>query len=893
MSRCRLFAGLIAAALLATGGAVAVAATPVTYPTATITTSKNLAPGATGNAMKFDVKNTADPTHVIDYVRIYQPADVALSAATAPAGWTATKLTIDNSMLFTPTVGGLPGGATLTFALTATIANAPASDRLQNWVVGTRFQGADRTLYQARPTAAGALQTTVRVLKVVGTPDFTPAFGAGTSGPFTTAQDNRKLTYSVQYVGSGNPTTITAAVTPAAAAPPAVADTWTPTSVNNAGTTALEVAVKFGSVGTGRVMQAGAEASGNGVSAVAALVDSVKFDVQSAFAPAQAAALTPTVLSSTTGTQTFTLKVSNTGDSVGKLLPANTRLTFANATTSFAVPLKNAQDVAKSTTLAPSTSLVFESLLPTGALDGTYDVTFTYGPADNHGAVATGTLPVTQDLLIDTIFPKVTGLTLASADGQRQGLDGALVSAVNADTSRPYVFTRGDTLNFGGTVDADVAEVTCAIVWLDATVAPLGTEAAECDISDSNALTGSYTATLPPAGATAAQLVVTVEDAAGNTGESSSAPALLDVTAPRLGTTVAELLNVELPADIARSAGRTGCTGLPAPCTAWRTLTVTFDEPVVGSFDPSDFVVVAPSAPVALPVATVIGANATRYTTTATLVLSAAFPEDATPVVTYLRLPTSTTTAVADAAGNVVSPLPGTIADGVAPRHPVLTEVQGKAAASGKFWTNDAASVDFLMTGVTPGHVAKVLVDDGDASTADTVVCLAQAQIIDGLDGVECSGALPAAAGTADQAFSVYVLATDAAGNSSLENPTASTLHTVLYDGTAPTILSAALVRDASGEHIVVTFSEDIASGSDNPADWRFYEPGSGAAYLITRVGSVAGQPTKRRLDLGGHDPFAGQLSVAYASPGTTAYADYAGNTVDSHEVEVAVSAST
>lgn len=877
MSRCRLFAGLVAAAVIATGSAVAVAATPVTSPTAKITTSTDLAPGA--NTMKFDVKNTSDPSHVIDYVRIYQPANIALSAAVAPAGWTASTLSDDNSILFKPTVGGLPGGATLTFGVTATTA-APVSDRLQNWSVATRFTGADRTLYPARAAAAGDLTTVVRVLKVTTTPSapsFTPAPGTPTATAlqFTTGQDNRLLTYTVEYVGSGNPATVAAALTTSGG------DTWTATSTalgSATKTATLDVPVKFGGVGTGRVMKVSAMASGNGVTADAPKVDTAKFDVQSAFAPTQAAALTPTVLTNTTGAQTFTLKVSNTGDSIGKLDVANTALSFTRigATgTNFTVPLKTPQDVAKSSTLAPSTTLTFEGGVPTGFLDGSYDIALTYGKWDNHGALATGSLPVVQDLLIDTLFPKVTGLTLAPADGARAGSAGELVTAANANTERSYVFTRGDTLNFAGTVDTDATGVTCVIEWTDSTVAEIGSSDAECEIGDGNALTGSYDVLLTPPGATAARLVVTVEDAAGLTGVNTSAPALLDLTAPRIGTSVASLLGVELPEELAKGAGRTGCAGLAAPCTAARTLTVTFDEPVVGGFGPADFTVVSASTNVVHPVTSVIGADATRYTTTATLIVSNVFGEDTTPVVTYLRLPTSSATAVADAAGNILSLLPATIADGIAPRHPVLSKVQNKDAVGGEFWTNNNET-DFVVTGLSPGHSATVLLDDGNATTPDTMLCSGASDDLVDLDGVTCTGTLPAT----DGAYVVYVLATDKAGNSSIESPTAPVRHTVQLDTVVPTLTSAQLVSDGGGEYLLVTFSEPIASGTDNPADWRFYETVSGAGFVITRVSAF--NATQRRLDLGPHDPYTSgsTLGLTYDPPASSAYADRAGNTV-------------
>lgn len=244
--------------------------------------------------------------------------------------------------------------------------------------------------------------------------------------------------------------------------------------------------------------------------------------------------------------------------------------------------------------------------------------------------------------------------------------------------------------------------------------------------------------------------------------------------------------------------------------------------------------------------------------------------EDATPLVSYCPGMTPSRPSYRD---RVSRTLTGgraiTALDRVAPDIPVITQIAGHGGAN--VLANDPDPT-VRLSDLRPGHFGQVYLESGDQAgfqrLGDTFLGEAEA----GQSGI-ADVQLPDLG--EDGTYPLYGVARDRAActtGSSEECPNHSGADSATYR--LDTLKPEALFASTDGPEVTVRFSEPV-SGTDDPAQWTITPGGP-----VTQVGGAGNE----RLLAVSNAPAGAQ--VTWAPPLSGAYADGAGNQVDGFVLE-------
>lgn len=779
---------------------------------------------------------------------------------TGGSGWSAVRTSGDTGWKFsaapaassslpstplTPApTKGLPQGGVATFTLPVTYIT-PDVDTTARWRVQTSTN--DGASYTDTAAGAGsALVQTIRVLTL--TP---PTIDFVRPGLVTAGQDNRQLTYTLTYLGTGSMDVATSASNTAGDS----SETQTATLSGAARSLTYRATPSFPtSSPTQRALTATATGVISGVgSAVAVPASTGLYTVQEP-AVITVSACSATVSGNHLFTPTATVATSgaaddNTVDSVS-LAADGITLDYGTATSPSTATLRTARTAAKGTT--DTGVLLTDVTSAEPAADQTSAITYAVNGIDANGATVRSSGQC-GSLDIDVTAPVATG-TLST--GIRQP---TAVGQTRATADGPEVATDGTPITIAGTIAGGTASaLTCDLVEYRYDGSQNAVSPADCTLSGS-AFSGSGSVPHFNVTTTSLRLRMTTTDEVGNTTTTESAPLAVDSQPP-------------------------GFDDLTSTTVDSKTITVVLDELTAGSFLPQEFTVTAGSTRYLVSSVTTDGAagrtsDVPGFARTITLKLNSALGEDDMPLVSYKPLATGTTPA-ADGAGNLLATTSPTgpaasvtVLDGIAPAMPGLISVNGKAAQLGPntYYVNGSRPV-FRIGAVGQNHTAEVYLDSDlsdTLSTGDQQVCSALNDSSASTE-VDCITSVNALF-TDDADYPLLVVARDAAGNVSAPEGSRLTV-----DTQGPSIVS--VQRTADG--LLVTFNE-IVVGRDYADDW-FITSSSGAISGPLSVTS-AGSGTQRRLTFADGDPVlaaAVQVNYAPAGPGDQRYQDLAGNTL-------------
>lgn len=798
---------------------------------------------------RFTVTNPAtDGTAVatnVNYVSI-SPQDPTLFRVLSGSGplpvgggnnsqWSVDTNAAANRIVFRTTVptpanpSGDPilPGQSKTFTVVSDVLR-PAKDVVRPWQVAAS-DDAGRTTTTLTPATSGALNTTIRVLRVVGVELTAPATALDNS--ITDGQEGVGARVRVQNAGSApltvtpsltgtNGTTVTSNAAPQVV--PAVSEgvfDFVFTAGGPSSTTLTGDAV--GSDGTGNVADSYSATS----SAITVLTrPTATYSLNS---------LTPRDVVPGNA-YAFQLTVSKTGQAAMTIDPAETFLRFGTGSNRFSASINAPITVGANSQTVPITFKA--ATVPAALADGAYTPTLRIGGPDENG------VPI-------RIFPSISNtITLDRAAPAIAPLLNPAASLVQGATPAA---TNNVALPFGGTIrDKGAACGSCVITsaqlrQFDAS----GNALPSINVTPTNSngnIGGSFNGTFDPA-ARSVQLFVVARDAAFNSAEGISPAIPVDNQAPQLQSAstgpARDRIVVRLSELVARP------NALPFTATEW---SITDNSHVVTDvqLSPSN----AGGDVVTLTVAPELGLNER-------------------PQVSYTPAassPARDRVGIQMPAGQIL-PI-----DGILPPTPVIDMVSGQAkqndGSGDKFFTNDSTP-DFVISNVTGTDVAEVYrdvnnsgqieeTDDellGSATASQTTVEVTSKDL-----------------GTIDQSFTVLARVRDTSGQ--LSTPAAETL---VLDFTAPSV--TAVASDTTAKTVSLTFSESLVSGRDFSEDWTVLGQHSLGFRTSIQPDSVSGADAVRTLTVD-YDPAQVTLDqVRYdlvSSDASDRYSDRAGNSV-------------
>lgn len=858
----------------------------------------------------FTITNTGDPNDApadtingevpdpsVRWVRIgpmqQRVGGTLVPANSGAAGWTGTAVHLDgdNKQDAVEFKGGtLAAGDTLQFTVWADASHLPA-DRAIDWKIELSDSPDGDTITEAGAVAPGDLTTGIRVLDVE---TVTAAAPNGVIDNSATA-DQSNLVYETKVT---NYASVPLPVTPTlrSSDPNDTIGTQGVTTINPNASATFNFPVDLSSSTATRTITGDAV---SGTAANAGDENAPPLTVQPAPSFAYGDNSLQPMAAVSGVTKTFVLSLTKSNPPSVALSPAST-LTFTKGSQTFSTHLAaitpmGAGNDTKLLTFAPVT-------IPGSPLtrdwDGLYTPTLSLvGTDGNDASLSTGLSNAgvlgADQFEIDNLIPDVDADILPP---KRTG------TIDQVDANGTPVAKDGQSLKFGGAIkktagglpDTTAMVTACYIVYKVDGVeqSRSGNLSGPNCTNAAGSISGSGAAgsTIPES---LASLAVVVTDLAGNaTVETQSLEAVrIDNKLPTM------------------AAAFTGCGTSPATgCKDLETIRVNFSEPVIGDFQPFDFLVDGN------PVLSAAEANCTTQGTVTfcrqvVLTLLEAFAKDDKPVVDYQfrDLPPMRAKPV-DAPSNQM-PLTKvmTAIDGILPDLPTLTAVsqdgQGTAGepvvnnraaqpygtgSATAFYTNQGTPT-FSIGNVADGYRVIVALDTNgiadyqDVETVAGGVTTPPDQVIASCLANAATNACTATSALAPGDYNILVAAKDAGDNLSMGRDAMAGKRALpgilVIDNTAPAATGFAPV--AATKDITASFDEALGFGRNTAADWiaRKYVSDDDITRFTTQ--SVTGTGASRVIRIGSATYVAGdanQLLYSYQGPANNRYQDRAGN---------------
>lgn len=828
---------LAVAAAAATALAVAPAAPAFAAPPATANLSGATAvvPGPT--TFTITVTNNAMPVigETINAIRVNFPVNEAgISLGNGPGsatGFTATATNLGSTQFITYRGGSVPGGSSVTLTVPASVAAPLARDLTGSFRVQVSSDN-----FQTASTATGALAATVQVLQIVSgsVKPVAPTNGDNTQGVTDrTGTSGQAITYNStvrNYARSA--LTVTAGLTSAT-------DTVTPATITvpAGGTQTASIPVTLGAAG-GRTLTATATAPG---ASAPATTDS--FTVQAPALLSFSSLDGQRAKSGAGSARDFVVSVSKTGAQA--VSAATSTLSFGtNSCGVVGTPTFPAGNAAQSLTYRCSSI---------SGSDGPLDATVSYNLTDDNLASYGNTGISVGKIIIDNVAPVLTAAVSLPQDAdktqQTAVKNGDTVTVTGTVTKAAYL-ANGGNVRVSLTPDAGTA--------LTKDVTPTGS-------GDTRNFTATFSGTAWDAAASRFVASASATDTAGNTG-GGSAP----------GST---LIDNVLPALLS-----------PGTVVNPTTIEVTFADAtgIKGGCEPNLWQVDSKPGQVSS-VAAGDGKPCDQTASTVRrLTLSSPLGVDATPTVTYNKVPAQlrgqpgAPMPAKDGAGNdALSKTIDTVTNLVpaAPQIVALQRHDGTSAGpwesayldttENRYYTNNggADALNLTVGGVKQGYVVQVL-------RAGQVVAQRSFTAAPPIGASSYNGDILVPLRTTDGVddFGVRLVSTQG-------NPGQTTPFSVVLDTVTPVLANASI----NGSTVTQTFSEKIVTGTDYADSWFVSELVQGESGPVKRTVNVdsvtAVNATTRTMQVSLVDPtkFAG--TDYYLQTGTR-YEDRAGNTL-------------
>lgn len=828
---------LAVAAAAATALAVAPAAPAFAAPPATANLSGATAvvPGPT--TFTITVTNNAMPVigETINAIRVNFPVNEAgISLGNGPGsatGFTATATNLGSTQFITYRGGSVPGGSSVTLTVPASVAAPLARDLTGSFRVQVSSDN-----FQTASTATGALAATVQVLQIVSgsVKPVAPTNGDNTQGVTDrTGTSGQAITYNStvrNYARSA--LTVTAGLTSAT-------DTVTPATITvpAGGTQTASIPVTLGAAG-GRTLTATATAPG---ASAPATTDS--FTVQAPALLSFSSLDGQRAKSGAGSARDFVVSVSKTGAQA--VSAATSTLSFGtNSCGVVGTPTFPAGNAAQSLTYRCSSI---------SGSDGPLDASVSYNLTDDNLASYGNTGISVGKIIIDNVAPVLTAAVSLPQDAdktqQTAVKNGDTVTVTGTVTKAAYL-ANGGNVRVSLTPDAGTA--------LTKDVTPTGS-------GDTRNFTATFSGTAWDAAASRFVASASATDTAGNTG-GGSAP----------GST---LIDNVLPALLS-----------PGTVVNPTTIEVTFADAtgIKGGCEPNLWQVDSKPGQVSS-VAAGDGKPCDQTASTVRrLTLSSPLGVDATPTVTYNKVPAQlrgqpgAPMPAKDGAGNdALSKTIDTVTNLVpaAPQIVALQRHDGTSAGpwesayldttENRYYTNNggADALNLTVGGVKQGYVVQVL-------RAGQVVAQRSFTAAPPIGASSYNGDILVPLRTTDGVddFGVRLVSTQG-------NPGQATPFSVVLDTVTPVLANASI----NGSTVTQTFSEKIVTGTDYADSWFVSELVQGESGPVKRTVNVdsvtAVNATTRTMQVSLVDPtkFAG--TDYYLQTGTR-YEDRAGNTL-------------
>lgn len=828
---------LAIAAAAATALAVAPAAPAFAAPAATaaLTGTTTVFPGT--RTFTINVTNNAMPVvgETINAIRVNFPVNEAgISLGNGPGsatGFTGTATNLGSTQFITYRGGSVPGGSSVSLTFPATVAAPLAKD-----LTGAFRVQVSSDNFQTASTATGALAATVQVLEIVtgSVKPVAPTNGDNTQGVTDrTGTAGQNITYgSTVRNYSRSALTVTAGLTSAS-------DTVSPATITvPAGAEQpASIPVTLGAAG-GRTLSATATAPGASATPVP---DS--FTVQAPALLSFSSLDGQRAKSGVGSARDFAVSVSKTGAQAASL--ATSALTFGSNTCGVvgtpAFPAGNATQ-----------TLTYRCGDISGS-DGPLDAAVSYTLSDDNLATYGNTGISVGKIIIDNVRPVLTAIVTLPQD---------------ADKTQQTAVKNGDTVTVNGTVSkaAYLANGGKVRVSLTPNAGPAVTQdVTPTGSGDTRDWAATFSGTAWDAAASRFTASASATDTAGNTG-SGSAP----------GATVID--NV-LPALLN-----------PGTVVNPTTVEVSFADAtgVKGGCDPSLWQLDSKPGQVSS-VAAGDGKPCDQTASTVRrLTLSSPLGVDATPTVTYNKVPAQlrgqpgAPMPAKDGAGNdALSRTIDTVTN-LVPAAPQIVSLQRHHGSSSgalepayldttenRYYTNNggAEALQLTVGGVKQNYVVQVL-------RAGQIVAQRSFTAAPPVGASSYNGDILVPLRTTDGVDDFTVRLVSSQGNAGQTTP-----FSVVLDTVAPALAGATI----NGSTVTQTFSEKVVTGTDYADSWfvsEWVQGESGPVKRTVNVDSVtAVDATTRTMQVTLVDPtkFAG--TDYYLQTGTR-YEDRAGNTL-------------
>jgi hypothetical protein len=813
--------------------------------------------------------------------------------ASGPTGWGSNAVHLDgdgvkDAVVFTG--GSLAPGDSANFTVWADAVSLPA-DRSIEWKIELSDSPDGDTISEAGGVLPSDLVTTIKVLEVKSVAIAAP--GGAVDGTATADQAN--LVYE---------TVVANHASVALPVDPSLTSNNTGDAVTDNAAVSLAPAeertfsfpVDLGTDTSSRTFTADAV---SGSAANASDKVSAPLTVQAAAAFAYVDNTLQPIASVSGASKVFTLSVAKSNPPAVSLNNATLTLTKGSQTFSTNLAAATPFGANNDTQILTFAPVTIPGSRLTKDWDGNFTPSLTVAGSDgNESTVSKSVTNFFDDTFeIDNLVPDVVANIKPP---KRTG------TIDQVDANGTAVAKDGQTLTFGGTIkktagglaDSTATVTSCFIVYKDsdgieqkrsANLSGPGCKNTAGAITGSNAAASAMPESL-------ASLAVVVTDLAGNvTVETQSTDAVrIDNLAPSMVSAV------------------TGCGPNPAAgCDPFKTIRVNLSEPVIGNFEPFDFLVNGN------PVAMATEANCqTQGTVTfcrqVVLTLVQSFKEDDKPTVDYQFRAIPTRSNATDAPTNALPTAKIlTALDGIVPGLPTLdTVTQDGLNASGApvsnargpqhygdatstataFYTNQN-QMTFNIGALADGYKAVVAINDNgiadfqdQPTTVSGSIVPADTLIVPSCEADGATVSCAASSALASGEYDILVTALDAGGNYALgtTGPNAGKRALpakLVVDNAAPSATGFAPV--AATKDISVTFSEALGFGRNTAADWIARNRVSDEDITRYTTASVSGTDETRTVRISSATYTAGsanQLLYTYQGQPNNRYQDRAGN---------------